>query len=156
MSKKHNRYTDNNQGIAKYTSQLNEAEKSISQRRQRARALCTHTKRPRVPDLVPSEDGNGKMLWYCRSCHECIDLTRINDDELKKAINTISQACNMIKMMSEGTENDRKIIESVIADVQLKINVYIYQAYKSALNASQKPRNNRGNGRRNESSVSWN
>ena len=150
---KNSKYRDNNRAIAKFTSNIAEAEKTISHRKLRAKALCTHTKDPMVPNLVP-KDENGKVLWVCRTCGEIVDLTRITDDDLKKAIYTLSQACNMIKIMSTGSENDRRIVETVIADVQLKANAYIFNAYKSALNSSQK-KNNRRNGNRRSRGVTW-
>lgn len=151
MSKKH-KFGDNNRAIAKYTTELAEAEKSISHRKLRAKALCTHTKEPMVPNLSYKQE-NGKVVWACRTCGEIIDLARISDEDLKKAIETVSQACNMVKLMSNGSENDRRIIETVIADIQLKVRAYLYNAYKAALNTSQKQRNRRGDRRR--SRITW-
>lgn len=151
MSKRH-KYGDNNRAIAKFTSDIAEAEKTISHRKLRAKALCTHTKDPTVPNLVYKNEDGGKVMWVCRACGEVVDLTRISDEDLKKAIYTISQACNMVKIMSTDSEQDRRIVETVIADVQLKVNAYIFNAYKSALNSSQKKSNRKGN-RRNR--VAW-
>lgn len=151
MSKKH-RFGDSNKAIAKYSAELNEAEKSISHRRLRAKALCTHTKEPTVPDLTPRREGN-KMTWVCRTCGKVVNLTRISDEDLKAAIETVDQACDMIKLMSQGKESDQKLVESVIADIQLKINAYLFNAYKSALNTSQKKGGDRNGNRR--SRVTW-
>lgn len=151
---KNHKYGDNNRAIAKYTNELAEAEKTISHRKLRVKALCTHTKEPRVPNLTYRED-NGKLLWVCRTCGEVIDLTRITDDDLKKAIATVSQACNMVKLMSNGSDNDRRIVETVIADIQLKINAYLFNAYKTALNTSQKQKNRRNRDGRRGGAVTW-
>lgn len=150
MSKKQ-KWRGNSQ-IAKYTEQIATAEKGLSHRKLKARALCTHTKEPFTPALSYREE-NGKVVWVCKICGEKIDLNRISDEKLNEAINTINQACNTIKMMSSDSDKDKRLVEEVIADLQLKANAYLAQAYKAALNSSAK-QNNRKN-RQNRSRVSW-
>ena len=136
MSK--SKFGNDNRAIAKFNERVVVAEKQLNHRRLRAKALCTHTKRPMEPALAYKEE-NGQLKWICKICGENVDLTRIPDDELKKAIATVSQAC--------------KIIETVIADIQLKVNAYLYDAYKGALNMSKKAGNQ--NNRRRRNSVIW-
>ena len=150
MSK--SKFGNDNRAIAKFNERVVVAEKQLNHRRLRAKALCTHTKRPMEPALAYKEE-NGQLKWICKICGENVDLTRIPDEELKKAIATVSQACNLIKIMSRGTEREQKIIETVIADIQLKVNAYLYDAYKGALNMSKKAGNQ--NNRRRRNSIIW-
>jgi RNase P subunit RPR2 len=153
MSKKRNSRGDN-QAISKYVEKIATIEKGLSHRHLRARALCTHTKEPMNPALSFREDAEaGKMIWTCRICGQKIDLTRISDAKLEDAIATINQACDLIKIMSTGNEKDTKLVEEVIADIQMKTNAYLMEAYKAALNSSNK-RSNRSNGRR-ETRSAW-
>lgn len=150
MSDKKRKFRNGNNNIAKYYQEISGAEKVIGHRKLKARALCTHTKAPLVPDLSARDEG-GKLVWYCRICGEKVDLNRISDDKLNDAIDTVCQACNTIKMMSGTSEKDRKICEEVAADVQLKLHAYLLQAYKSSLNNGGKQ--NKQNRRR--SGINW-
>lgn len=153
MSKKF-KNRGNNKQIREFNSRLVEMEKGVSHKRLRLRGLCTHTSDPRTPDLAVRKDNNGKISWACRACGESVNLVRISDEELKGAIETINQAMNLIKLMSDGSERERKFIEDVVADIYVKLNAYIPNAYKSALNTSQK-QGRRGDRRHNQTRISW-
>jgi hypothetical protein len=148
MSDKKRRNRGSNQAIAKYTQDITKAEKGLSHRKLKARALCTHTKEPFVPALAFREEG-GKPIWICKICGERVDLNRISDEKLQEAINTVSNACSIVKLMSNDSEKDKKLIEEVIADIQLKVNAYLMLAYKTALtNGTKQNRRRNGNNRR--------
>ena len=152
-NKSRRKYRGDNSQIVKYNEQLMQHEKGVQQRRLKMRALCTHTSEPFVPALT-YKDVNGQVKWVCKLCGEQVDLMRITDDSLKSSIDTISQACNLIKIMSNGTEKDRRVVETIVADVQLKINAFIYTLYKTALNNSNKQAQRR-NSRTSRSRVNW-
>lgn len=151
MSKKYRNNMSN--ALTKYREKLGEARRKLEHSGLRARALCTHTSEPGVPNLAFKKDQNGKVYWVCRICDERVDLNRISDDELKHAISVVNQACNMIKIMSRGTEYDQRMNEKVISDIQLKINAYLFSAYKGAVAASANQKNRQNGTRR--SRVSW-
>jgi len=152
MSKKFKKRGDN-QNIVKANEQLSTVEKKIGHRKLKIRAMCTHTKSPMEPALTYREEG-GKIVWICKLCGDKVDLNRIPEDKLKEAINTVNQACNLVKLMSNDGERDRRLVEEIISDIQLKLNAYLVPAYNGALNSSAK-QNNRRNRRNRNGGVTW-
>lgn len=147
------KYRGDNSNIVKYNEQLTKHEKGVQQRRLKMRALCTHTIEPFTPALVYKDKGAGKVEWVCKLCGERVDLTKIQDDSLRTAIDTVSQACNLIKIMSNGSEKDRRVIDTVVADIQLKVNAFLMPLYKTALNSTNKQAQRRNS--KNRSRVNW-
>lgn len=141
-----------NADVVKYMEGLAKFEKHAAHKKLRARAICTHTKGILDPNLSYRQE-NGQMVWFCKACGEQVDLHRLSDDDLNEMVKRINQACDLIKMMSTGSEKDRKIVSEIVADVQMKVNAYLVPLYKNALNSSSKQANRRQ--QRNRSRISW-
>lgn len=154
MSNKFNKNAGANKKILKYMEELGGVERKAAHRRLKAKAVCTHTTDHLTPALEPRKKGD-RVLWYCKFCGEEVNLKRLTDDELNDFVSKCNQICDMIKLMNNGSERERELIEKVIADVQLKVNAYLVPAYKMALNVSGKKNNRNRNGRRRSSSVTW-
>lgn len=131
-------YRNDNSDIAKYAEGLVKVEKAVAHKKLRARAMCTHTKDLFTPNLGYRDEGNGKIVWFCKTCGEEVDLNRLSDEQLKNLVHGINQACDLIKLMSTGSEKDRKITTDIVAEIQLKVNAYLIPLYKTALNNSGK------------------
>lgn len=151
MSKKH----AGNRDVIKYMGAISKNEKATQHRKLKARAICTHTKAPFDPALQFRKDDRdpNKVTWVCRFCGEPVDLRRLDDAELDKAIETVAQACNLVKLFASDSEADQKLLTEYISDIQFKTRAVLKQAYKTALNSSGRQRNRGQN--RHRSEVSW-
>lgn len=143
-----------NMKIRKYMEDLSGIERKTQHRRLKAKAVCTHINDHMNPALEPRKKGD-RVVWYCKICGEEVNLKRLTDEELNDFVAKCNQICDMIKMMSNGSERERELIDKVISDVQLKVNAYLVSAYKMALNVSGKKNNGRNRNRRRGSSVTW-
>lgn len=147
-------YRGDNAEIAKFNTVLAEHEKKVQHKRLKAKSLCTHCSSPTNTALT-YKDENGKVVWICKICGERVDLSRINDDRLKDAIDTVSQACNLIKIMSSGSEKDQRIVHDIVAEIQFKANAYLFNLYKGSLASSAKQKQHRRNGGSSGGNVTW-
>ena len=143
---------EQNRNVQKYMDRLGKGEKTLSHRRLKARALCTHCKEPMVPVLEPVQK-NGEVTWRCKYCGEEISLKRLDPDKLNEYQKMTNQICDMIKLMSSGSDKDTELVEKVVADVQLKVNAYLIPAYNVALNTSTRKKDARN--RRRRGGVQW-
>jgi RNase P subunit RPR2 len=144
-----------NRDVVKYMDAIGKNEKATQHRKLKARAICTHTKAPFDPALQFRKDDRdpNKVTWVCRICGEPVDLRRLEDAELDKAIETVAQACNLVKLFASDSESDQKLVSEYISDIQFKTRAVLKQAYKTALNSSGRQQNRNQNRRRSE--VSW-
>lgn len=132
-------YNRNNKDISKIYNEIVKDERRSSSRRLRLRAACVHPSQSADnANLIPKKQDDGTILWICRLCGEKMDLRIIPDERLKNAIQTITDACNFIKIMSSNSEKDVRLVDEVISDVQYKINAFIGDAYKAAKNSGMK------------------
>ena len=141
-----------NKDIQKMYLEISRDEKKNSHRRLKVRAMCTHTKGPMQPYLTYERLKDGTPVFICKNCQERIDLRIIPDEELKKAIDTVVRACNFIKIMSTGSEKDVKLIENVIAQIQMYCSAFLFDAYKAA-NNNKNRKMNQGSGTRGGGNV---
>lgn len=152
MSKKYR----GNRDVVKYMDAIGKNEKSNQHRKLKARAICTHTKAPFDPALQFRKDDRdpNKVTWVCRFCGEPVDLRRLDDAELDKAIETVAQACNLVKLFTSDSEADQRLVSDYIADIQFKTRAVLKQAYKSALSSSGRQQNRNRSGHRHHE-VNW-
>lgn len=145
---------EQNRSVQKYMDRLGTTERTLSHRRLKARALCTHTREPQVPVLEPTTNkATGETVWRCKYCGELISLKRLTPEQLDDYVQKTNQICDMIKLMSPGSEKDTELIEKVIASVQLNVNAYLIPAYNAALNVSTRKKD--GRNRRRKTGMQW-
>ena len=84
--------------------------------------LCPH-QRGRAPSLKKTGrvDSEGNVIWACKRCGKPVNLIRIEDQELRNAVDLVSNAIDIIKM-TRNLENDKeaKMIDS-ISKLQFKL-----------------------------------
>lgn len=148
------KFRGDNAAIAKFNDALIKHEKGIQHKRLRAKSLCTHCSAP-TRTALSYKDKNGKTVWICKICGEEVDLNRIDDQTLKDAIETVSQACNLIKIMSSGSEKDQKIVRDIVAEIQLKVNAYLFHLYKTSLASTAKQKQHGGGRRQQGGNITW-
>lgn len=135
------------QRISKAMEEVSAVDKQSARARLKVRARCPHAKMPGTPELVRKNTSDGKVEWYCRNCGEKVNLERISDDDLKKAIQTVNDAANIVKIMAKS--GDSRLVEAM-ADIQIKTSSLLFNAYKQALNSTSKNRK-----RSTRTTVSW-
>lgn len=137
---KPNRNRGDNREISKMNAEIVKEEKRGAHRRLRLQALCTHTKSPQHPDVVPTNPNNngGKRLWICRHCQRKMDMSMVSEERLKEAIETIANVCDFIKISSTGSEKDQRLNEEVISEIEFKCTAFLMDAFKAAKKQSNK------------------
>lgn len=150
-----NRPRRDNAEISKVYQEIVSGEKKIAHRRLKVRALCTHTRSPQVPFMTykkihDPKTNTDKTIWVCRICGQEVDLAGMDEQKLIDAINTVTNAVDFIKIMTNGSERDNKLVTDVLAEIHFRINAYLLNAYRSARNTSTKRTNDerRAGGRR--------
>lgn len=147
MSRDKKRMNSEYQRISKAMEEVASVDKQSARARIKVRARCPHAKVPGTPELVRKNTSDGKVEWYCRNCGEKISLERISDDDLKKAIQTVCDAANIVKIMAKS--GDSRLVEAM-AEIQIRCNTLLYNAYKNALSSTNKNRN-----KRRSATVNW-
>ena len=154
MSKDETRSRDNYKAMVKVIKKINDNEKLGNAARKKARAQCMHKRGNnftlvRQEAKVPGEP----VTWACKTCGAKIMLQRISEKDLQSAVDTVYQACNMVKVsLRDESEKDRHYKE-MICDLMFKLDSYIVPLYKAAVSSNGNRKRDRDDRRR--SSIDW-
>lgn len=139
---KEGKMADNSKSIAKQFQKIKEIDKKTALSRKRLSAECLHRKNGQYA-LVRKDGRDGAPTeWHCRICGAKIELRQIDQKKLQDAVDTVYQACNMIKLTArpDVSEKDASLIK-MVSDIMFRIDAYLPSMYQAALSAKS---NNKG------------
>ncbi len=130
----------------------------LAKMKKQLQAKCTHTVRGDL-DIAPDRNyKEGSLHFICRQCQKTLDLTRLQDEELEKACNTVDRAIDTIKIALDPNREDDYETLKKMARTQHRVRTMVKPYYDATLkrNARAGRRgNNRRNGRRGGNSSIW-
>lgn len=129
--------------IKKETELVDKQEKQLKAVREHLKAQCSHTKNGE-PDIVPSSDREpGQLKYICRRCRKELNLRKIDDEEIRKAVNIIDNVIDTIKITLNLDREDEKKILKRLSKTQYRLRNEIIALYGASLK-----RNRSGSGKR--------
>lgn len=138
--------------IRSYYDDLKVAEKATALEKLKLRCRCPHQDPEGRVALIRSSNEKspftGNPLFACRMCGAYVDISSIDDEELNKAIESISRMSEVIKMRLNGSksEKDEKAYKKVVR-TQFFLKAQFMDLAKAARNRNKK-KNKGGNGSR--------
>lgn len=153
---KEGKMSDNSKEIAKKIQRVREIDKKSALSKKLICAECLHRKNGSYA-LVRSDNRGpgGGTEWHCKNCGAKIELKQIDQKELLKAIDTVYQACNMVKLTArpDVSEKDASLVK-MVSDMMFRLDAYLPQMYQAAL-SNKGANHDRKNGRKNGSNIMW-
>lgn len=124
---------------------LREAQKEITKKIEKAKIPCSHTNENGKIKIRFIREGSTEV--QCKRCNEIFDFKTISMDKLNDAIETIHDAINQVKALSDRPEEERKVIRRLgELDYDLKNFPDIYEGATSSFgknkNKKKKKKNN--------------
>lgn len=129
--------------IRSYYDDLKTAEKATGFEKLKLRCKCPHQDDEGRVALIRSNNEKspitGNPLFVCRMCGAYIDIAPIEDEELDKAIDSISRMSEVIKMRLNGSksEKDEKAYKKVVR-TQFFLKAQFMDLAKAARNRNKK------------------
>lgn len=143
--------------MAKIAKNVKKKKSIIREQRQQLEKLdeqticsCPHTERGDLNVTPARNRSQGQLLYICKGCEKEVDFTKIPEDELRKACNTIDRACDTIKIsLDMQNPHDQELLKE-IAKTQYRVRNQIATLYGKSLSKQgtnrRRNRENRGGG----------
>lgn len=109
----------------------------VKQNRAEYQCECTHIKKG-SPNL---KFDNGKCT--CNQCEKEINLNPISQDEQDRAVKTVDDMCDLIKMRINPNIKDEEKLYNKIVKLQLRVTTMLRDYYNSARGSGKKNKNNK-------------
>lgn len=145
---KEKKFSGNNMSARKKSEHLLQNRMMTDRAIEENKCTCTHTVKGDMK-LKPSKkynQGSGQLIYICTECQKEVRIRNISDEEIDKAIDTLDDMIDIIKLSADMTkEGDAKIVKK-LAKVQFRLRNEIKDLYKAAKskNGGGKKKKNKG------------